>query len=116
MKTKIATARMSQEDFVEAGLVVGVDAEGTSTCDSSGRMLVNLYSGLAVRKVSDAPSHCVTEWNYSALEELLDAAGGTLRETEELLAILAEEGWGGREYEADIPYAAMVTWFRECRA
>jgi len=53
-KTVIAMARMTQEEFAAAGLVVGVDAEGTSTCYDDGRMDVKLYTADGVRKAESA--------------------------------------------------------------
>jgi len=51
-KTVIAMARMTQEEFAAAGLVVGVDAEGTSTCYDDGRMDVLIYSTEGMRKAN----------------------------------------------------------------
>lgn len=51
-KTVIATTRMTQEEFAAAGLVVGVDAEGTSTCYDDGRMDVLIYSTEGMRKAN----------------------------------------------------------------
>lgn len=118
MNHVIATVRMTQEEKNEcwpAGIGREPAIEVQCDCDLNGRMTVWLFNGREAKLVLDGDHGTMFEWNYPAIEKSLIAAGATSDEASALTDILAEEGWGGREFSLSLPAVEMISWLRHTR-